>query len=298
MKKLFILLISLSLVVEIARSQEIQADVQINIEQVETEYRYYVATMENDLEEYINNNRFTDFEWEGPPIPVDLSVILAGGKDGKFSARLFVAGKRYIWGQEGGTSITLKFVDDKWAFYYARGASLSYNTNRFDDFVSIIDYYMLILIGFDMDTYGELEGELVYEKAKDIARIGASQNKPGFRNFYKPGEFTKMSLVNELTDLKLQDLRLLFLEFYADGLDLLVENKEKGMNSLYQTIKKIAEFKKDKLFGPSVILQAFFDSKSREIAAMFKDYHDQSVYDLLKFIDPSHTMIYDSKGEY
>lgn len=279
-----------------AQAQEIEANINVSLEQIDQENRIYVTSMKSDLERYINNQRFTNIEWEGSRIPVDISIYLTGGYQGRFSARMFIASKRYLYGQEGGASITLRLVDEKWSFDYAMGASHSYNPRRFDKFISLLDYYLLLIIGFDMDTYGELDGTPIYEMSKEICRLGASYGASGYSTYSQPGEFTRYSLISELTDLRYEPLRILFFEYYVDGLDMIAENREEALIRLREVIDDIADFKKNKMVGPSVLLQAFFDAKAGELAASFKDYPDKTIYKTLMYLDPGNTMIYEEFG--
>jgi hypothetical protein len=295
MKKIILSLAVLILFASISmKAQEIQADVSIDMQQIEEENRYNLRTMESDIESYINNQKFTEIDWQGNPIPVDISIVLTGGFNNRYAAQIFVASKRVIYGTDGGTSIALKLVDREWSFEYAQGAMLSYNPNRFNEFSSLIDYYMLLVIGFDMDTYSELEGSKVYEKAKQICMLGASQNAPGYDTFVEPGEFTRYSLVSELTDPRYEPLRILIFEYYFDGLDMMHEDRELAKETLAYIIQEMAEFKRDKLVTPSVIIQAFFESKAPELAEIFKGYkkHPQ-VFSNLAYLDPTNTQIYD-----
>lgn len=277
-----------------AFSQELEANVTVNMEQLAPENRVDAMTLESDLKSYINNQRFTDYEWDGPPIPVDISIVLSGGYQNQYSARLFIASKRYIYGQEGGTSVTMRLIDNQWSFEYSRGAIPSYNPTRFNEFSSLIDFYMLLVIGYDMDTYGQLDGTPVYEIAKNICQIGATRQAPGYSTFSNPGEFTRYALVSELTDLRFQPLRKLIFEYYVDGLDLMIEDEELAFENLRYIIADMADFKKNTLVGPSVMLQAFFDAKAEELANLFKDRPDNaSVYNNLIYLNPTNTQLYE-----
>ncbi|MFW5662348.1 MAG: DUF4835 family protein, partial [Bacteroidota bacterium] len=63
----------------IAEANEVEANVTVNMEQISQENRTNVMSLESDLEKYINSQTFTDLEWEGPPIPVEISIYLSGG---------------------------------------------------------------------------------------------------------------------------------------------------------------------------------------------------------------------------
>lgn len=293
MRKLILIPILFLIFSTIIYSQEIEATVTVNVEQLDADKRINVSTMKADLERYINTTKFTDIDWEGGRIPVDISIALSGGYNNRYNAKVFIASKRYIKGQEEGTSVEMKIADDKWSFEYARGAYFDYNTNRYNEFSSFVDFYMLLAIGFDLDTYATLGGTPAYNIARRLAGVAATANIPGFDTYIEPGEFTKYALISELTDLRYEDLRVLFFEYYVDGLDMMAENKEKGMENLRNTIADIARFKKEKMVGPSTLLQAFMNSKAFELGATFQGYKDQTVFKDLKYIDPSNTTIYE-----
>jgi hypothetical protein len=69
-------------------------------------------------------------------------------------------------------------------------------------------------------------------------------------------------------------------------------NKEKATEALAGIIADMASFKQNKLTGPSVLLQLFFDSKAQELASIFKGYQDKKVFNDLIYLDPSNTMLY------
>ena len=292
-KNLIVLIFSCFFISFQARSQELQPLVDVNMERLDFESRRYVSNLKYDLENYLSNQRFTENDWEGPRIPVEISIYFTGGNNkNQYTAQLIIVSKRNIRGVDGGTSIALKMLEKNWFFEYSSGAALSYNPTRFNDFTSLIDYYMLTIIGYDMDTYGELEGSPMYEKARQIVQLGSSLGKDGFEIRYAPGELTHYSLINEMTDPRFYDFRRLIFSYFVDGIDLMAENKEEAMKNLENVITQIAEFKQNKLTGPSVFMQVFFDAKAQEIAQIFKSYPNKEVLNNLIYLDPTNTMMY------
>jgi len=279
-------------------AQEIEAKISVNIEQIPEEYRYLISSLENDLTNYINNQKFTNIDWQGNRIPVDINIAVTGGSRNRFAAQIFIAAKRYISGQEGGQSVTLKLIDKTWTFEYNQGAMLSYNPTRYNEFSSLIDFYMLLIIGFDSDTYEELSGSRIYDNSKQIVTLASTYAVDGWETTYSPGKFTRYSLVSELSDLRYETLRKLIFSYYVDGLDMMAENKEKATDNLAYVIQEMADFKRNKLSGPSVLFTAFFDAKSFELAAIFKGYKKyKSVFTNLIYLDPSNTMVYQEAAE-
>ncbi len=272
--------------ISFAFAQEIECNVSVDLEQIAPENRVNVSTMENDVKNYINNQRFTDLNWEGKKIPVDINIYITGGSRNRYSAKLFIVSKRYIAGGEG-TSVTLKLIDNDWSFDYAQNATLSYNPSRFNEFSSMLDFYMLTIIGYDMDTYGELDGTACYEKAKQVCQLGASAGVSGYQAYSDPGKLTRYSIVSELTDFRYEDFRKLIFSYFVDGLDQMDTKRDEAIKQLAGVIYDMSEFKKNKMVGQSVLVQAFFDAKSMEICSIFKgikDYPD--IFGQLMYLDP------------
>lgn len=280
-----------------ANGQEIEATVSVNMEQIDPEKRINVSSMERDVQTYINNQRFTNIEWEGPKIPVDLTIYLSGGNKNIYTARLFVASRRHLLGEDGGSSVNFRIMDNKWVFDYAQGANLSFNQMRFDDFSSLIDYYMMIVIGLDLDTYGELDGAPAYDLAKQIVILGANKGVDGWSTYASMGEYTRHTLVTDLTDLRYHEFRKIMFSYYNDGLDLMHTDKANALANVANLIDDIANFKEKKMVGPSALFQAFFDAKSRELATLFEGYPDKGVFDKLIYLDPTNAMLYQESSK-
>src|SRR5688500_9416150 len=94
------------------KAQELQATVTVNMEALPIDQSDDITTIKQDLENYLNNQRYTDADWEGARIPVDITVYISGRSGNNYTARLFAVSKRTLEG--GGSSGLLKVFDDKW----------------------------------------------------------------------------------------------------------------------------------------------------------------------------------------
>jgi hypothetical protein len=282
-------------------SQEIKAFVTVNMDQLVFENRNYVSSLANDLMRYINNEKFTKKEWVGATIPVDITIVLSGGgQNSKYGARMLIMSKRMLdapQGTDGGQSVNMKLYDDKWAFNYSFGANLTYNPLRFDELTSLIDFYMLMIIGADLDSYKELDGSPVYEMAKSVFQLGASAQADGYQTYSEPGAFNRYNLISEMTDPKYEGLRRLIFSYYFDGLDKMAFNRDTALAALEGVIADMADFKHDKMSSSSILMQAFFDAKADEIASLFKGWPNKKVFQNLKYLDPGDSMKYDDASE-
>lgn len=281
-------------------SQEIKASVTVNTELIPFEERQYISTLKDDFERYINNQKFLETDWEGKPIPTDINIVVNSLGNRKFSAKMVIVSRRSLDSpnkDEPPQIPHLRIIETNWAFEYNFGSNLTFNPLRFDRVCSIIDFYMLLVIGFDLDSYGELGGSDAFEKAKSIVQLASSLNIEGFQTYSEPGAFTKYNLIRELTDPRFFELRKIFFSYFADGFDKLAFNREEGQKNIIYSLKMMANFKKNKIVESSVLLQLFFDTHYQTLATLFNGYSDKEIFDILMYLDPGHSMLYQDAKE-
>ncbi|MBK9247203.1 MAG: DUF4835 family protein [Ignavibacteria bacterium] len=276
-----------------AKAQELQANVLVNFDMLPVELRIDVQSMRDDVMRYLNSQRYTGKDWVGPKIPIDVSITLTGRTGNRYAAILTVMSRRLIDGPERGKSLLMRSLDKNWQFTYAPNASLTFQTLRFDEFSTLIDFYMVLAIGMDMDTYGELDGSPMFSLAKDLVRLGAAAGASGYQNVAEPGDPSRIAIATELTDLRYEEFRKLVFSYHVDGMDSLSVDRASGLRQVESVIAQMAEFKRKKVAGRSIILQAFFDSKYQELADLFRGSDRDDVFRNLMFLDPSNTTVYE-----
>ncbi len=281
-------------------SQEIEATVSLNIdERLASEQVQRVESLKYDLEEYINSQSFSGETWEGPKIPVNLMIQLSPVNPNNtspgnvYAANLFIVSKRSILGDNEATSVAMKFIDKKWMFEYSQSSAMSYDPRRFDVLTSLIDFYMLIIIGLDVDSYGELDGDVCFRKASEIFNIGANAMAEGWES-YSQNEYGRQTIIRDLTNPRLDNFRKLIFEYYIDGMDMLATDKNKALDNIAATISKMADFK-EKYIEPSNLMDSFMYTKSQEIAELLNGYtKNPKVFRDLMYLDASNTPLYES----
>ncbi len=289
----FFFLVSLCALCVTLRAQEIQATVVVDMQTLTLDQRQDLVNMARDVEGYINNNRYLDKDWDGEKIPVDITIYIRARNNNRVSARLAIVSKRLVNGQPGTGSGLLRIFDQEWSFDWSMTPTLVYQTLRYDDFASVVDFYMLMAIGLDMDTYEDVGGTAAYKIAQQIAQNGNARGVSQFSTMYQPGEFTRMSLVSEFMDIRYQGLRRLIYD-YHDAIDTYATDKAAGLTALEAVVHDIAEFKRNKLSNRSVMLQAFFEAKQNELAGLFRGNKNSPVWADLRYVDPGFTQQYEA----
>ena len=291
MRPLVILVFALLINVT-ARGQELEANVVVVMDAIPSDQRQELLSMAAAVKTYLNNERFTGVEWDGPRIPIDITIYVMSKTGDNVSARLGLVSKRLVNNHVGTGGALLRVLDQDWQFQWTFNPTLTHQPTRYDAFASVLDFYMLTAIGLDMDTYEDLGGSSAFGAAQQIAQLGNAQGVKSFRMFSQPGEFTRMALINELMDLRYQGLRRLFFD-YHDAIDLYARDAAKGRVEIAAVIKDMANFKRTKLSNRSVLLQAFFDAKNVEVADLFRGQREAEIWSDLRFLDGGNAAVYE-----
>lgn len=273
-------------------AQELDANVIVNMDALQIDQRQDVQTMANDVRTYLINQRFTGMDWDGPRIPIDVTIYLNGRNGNTYSGRLAIVSRRPKNGDTLNTSPLLRVFDQEWSFVWTFNPTLSFQTMRYDPFTSYIDFYVLLAIGLDMDTYEDQGGNAVYERAKQIAGLGNAAGISSFSTNFQPGELTKMAMITEFTDPRMVGLRRLIYDYHV-ATDEYTIDPLKGRAEVAAVLKDIADYKQSSISNRSVMLQLFFDAKAGEIADIFRGQKDSPVWNDLRFLDPGNTQMYE-----
>lgn len=276
------------------QSQEIHALVSVNYEQIPIDQRQEIGSMKQDVETYINSVSYTGKQWDGDKIPVDITIYLMSRSGNSYTAKLFIVSKRILDAPGKPTSVTFRFLDDQWDFEYGRNAYFTFQPNKFDAFSSLLDYYMCLSIGMDMDTYAELSGIGMYEKARQIVSLGYASGATGYKQAVETADYTRQSMINEITDIRMEPFRRLIYSYF-DGMENYAKDKSKGLELVDGVLSSMVKFKYD-LGRNSTLFQVFFDAKYQELCDMFKGGSTES-FKKMKYLDPGHTSAYEKAQE-
>jgi hypothetical protein len=291
-RRVLVIVFALVAVVTV-RAQEFKATVTIIWDAIPVDQRVDMRDMKSDIERYINSQQYSGADWEGEKIPVSVTIYLMSRNDQRVTARIALISQRLVNNEPGRGSNLLRVFDQDWAFNWQQNPVLAFNTFRYDELSSVIDFYLLIALGLDLDTYEDLGGTPAYANAQRIAQLGSSQNISGFRTYYQPGEYTRHALITELMDLRYTGMRQLIYD-YQEAVDLYARDPEEGRKNLRLIIADLANYKKEKITNRSVLMQAFFDAKAGEVSDVFKGLSTDPVWRDLKYLDAGNTQLYDA----
>jgi hypothetical protein len=270
-------------------AQTVDATVQVNYEAVASTNKERLRNFENDVRDYISN-----YNW-GPgsadeKIKCTLNIFIQSvtGED-QYSAQIFVGSQRPLYKSAQNTAV-VRIFDESWEFNYVRGIPLNHNPYTFNSLTSLLDFYMYLIVGYDYDTYDDLSGTPLFQKASDIASLGRSSGQKGWQQ--STTGYSRAQLINELLSPTYAPVREASWLYHFAGLDSLALDKEAAYRNIIAAMEKIKGVKQ-KADPRNLVIKAFFEAKAKELADVFIGYPDPKVYDLLVTVDPAHQSAYE-----
>lgn len=276
-------------------AQELEATVIVNTEQLSNDAKDRLDNFKYQMQDYLNNNKFTKKPWEGERIKCTFTIFFTDASDDvTYSAQMVVSSQRPVENSPM-NSLMLSIMDNAWAFRYEKGQAMYFGQTDFDPLTSMLDYYAYIIIGLDSDSYYDLGGTTYFQKALDITvRGGSSKFAKGWQLESNP--FNRRALVDNLLNAKYQQFRQDYFDYHYNGLDLFnsskPEERKLALDNIVKLVKNLEKMR-DQIDWRSVLLKVFFDAKAGEIADRLKRFADKSIYTTLKRIDAPHTAKYD-----
>ena len=270
-------------------AQQMDCTVQVNYDAVPTANKDLLQNFERDIRDYIDN-----YTWGAENLPnkirCTLNIFFKGATgDNKYTAQMFIGSQRPVFGSDKNRAV-LRLFDETWEFTYINTQPLSHNLFQFDGLASCIDFYILLILGHDFDTFEPMGGTPYFRTAADIANLARSSGAKGWD--VKAGSYSRLQLINEILSAKYEPVRRAMFTYHFVGLDSLSLNTRRSTGAILQALETIAKVRK-RADPRNLYIKAFFDAKYMEIAEIFQTSPDRNVYDRLGVIDPAHRSTYD-----
>jgi hypothetical protein len=272
-------------------AQELNCKVEVNFQNLPVNNRELLTDFAGVIENYVNTTRFTNTDW-GQKIDCTFSIFFtSAGSDVDYSAQIVVVSQRPIYRSTNNSSI-LTINDGQWQFKYQKGQALYSNQTTFDPLTSFLDYYALIIIGMDMDTFEPLGGTVHFKRAQDIVNLGAnSAANLGWQS--SSSTYSRWGLVNDILSATYSYFRTSIFDYHY-GIDIFSQNKQLGQQKIVGLIDVLWIMYEKIGSINSVYVRTFFDAKHGEIIDYLKSYPDPEIFSKLKKIDPPHTSKYEA----
>ncbi|MCQ2346478.1 MAG: DUF4835 family protein [Paludibacteraceae bacterium] len=298
MRKTFIYILLLCLMPVMVFSQEINCTVTINSDQVEGSNKSAFETLKQQIEEYINNNRWTNMTFaEQEKIECSMMIIVKAVNDNMYTCEMQLQSRRPVWGTTYSTPL-LNFKDNNFNFTYQEFERIEYQQNTFtNNLTAMLAYYVYLIIGYDMDSYARLGGTPFFQQCEDIVTAAQSASLEsselsGWKAF--DSNRNRYALTNNLMDEAFKPYREYCYEYHRLGLDEMTNNVSNARARIAAGISVLRDANRAR--PATYVINTFLDAKADELVNIFQkgtDEEKKNVYEVLMDIDPTRQNTYD-----
>lgn len=289
MRRFFLLIMATMLCSLHGWSQELDAKVTINHNQIQGTDVSVFDNLQETLERFINEKQWTSLQYQVTErIKCNFSITVTKYADNVFTCRAIIQATRPVYNSAYTTTI-YNNTDNDFVFEFAEFDQIQFNEENVDSqLTALIAYYAYLIIGIDLDTFGSMAGEDVLQRCMNLCNNAQNLNYPGWKAF--DSDKNRYAIINDYLDGAMQPFRQLQYEYYRNGLDEMASNVERGRTNISTAIQE--QLKKAHEDKPlSMLPQIWTDFKKDELANIYKGKgtakEKEAVYDILFGINAS-----------
>ena len=286
---LFLLVLAMSAAT--MHSQELQATVRINHQQVQGTDASVFENLQQTLEQFINEHQWTALQFqENERITCNFNITVTkyDQANNRFTCNALIQANRPVFNASY-TSTLYNNTDKNFIFDFAQFDQLNFNEEVIDNqLVALVVYYCYLIIGLDLDSFAPLGGTDVLQRCMYLVNNAQSLDYPGWKSF--EDSRNRFAIINDYLDEGMKPFRQFQYDYYRQGLDEMAANAERGRTNITTAIEN--DLKKAHEQKPlSLLPQIWTDYKRDELANIYKGKGTQkekeSVYDILFGINAS-----------
>lgn len=290
LSKTFSLLFGVLLLCPLVMSgQELQFNVSINAELVQTTERAIFQEMENAFQDFLNDTEWTnDVFRNNERIKGNLFLTITDQPQvGRFTANAQIQVIRPVYGTNY-ESVLLNFADRDWGFNYTQSQPLRFNETVYtDNLTAMLAFYAYIALGLDYDSFSPLGGSPHYERAQNIVNTAQNSGATGWGQFQN--RRNRYWLIENLyINKQFEPLRQAIYDYHRQVMDKFTEDPAAAREKVLEILKSLQSI--NRVLPNSIGIISFLDAKNDEIVNMFKEGEmtvRRNVYNELLRLDPS-----------
>ncbi|MDA9026153.1 DUF4835 family protein [Flavobacteriaceae bacterium] len=282
---LAVLLISFSI-----GSQELNCKLVVNAQQTGNENVQVFKTLEKQLNEFVNNTRWTSKNFKiQERIECSMVINVQNYQSDAFQASIQIQSARPIYNAFYASSL-YNFNDKDFNFNYLEYQNLNFNTTQFEsNLVSVIAFHVYMILGMDADSFELNGGDIYYKQARDIVSYSQQSN---FKGWEPPtgGAQTRSALISNVLSPTFKEFHSVLFNYHFNGLDVMVKDVKAAKTALVNSLMELDRLNKRR--PNSFLLRVFFDAKADEISDIFSDGPNVNIADLasmLSKVAPMHS---------
>ncbi len=286
-----LLIIILNSQFQILNSQELQATVNINHQQIQGTDVSVFENLKQTIEQFINDKQWTSLQFQKNERIVcsfNITVTKYDKNNNVFTCTALIQASRPIYNAAYSTTI-YNNKDANFDFEFAQFDQLNFNEEEIDNqLTALLGYYAYLIIGLDLETFSPMGGEDILQRCMNLVNNAQSLQFVGWKAF--EDSRNRFAIINDYLDGALAPFRQLQYDYYRLGLDEMANNADRGRTNITTALEE--NLKKAHENRPlSLLPQIWLDYKKDEIANIYKGKGTQkekeSVYDIVFNINAS-----------
>lgn len=274
-----LLVIVFLLLSQLISAQELNCDVVVNAQQTGNENVQVFKTLEKQLNEFVNNTRWTNKSFSpNERINCSMNIIVTDYNSDVFQATIQVSASRPIFNSAYSSPI-YNFNDKDFTFRYLEYQNMIYSPTQFEsNLISVIAFHVYMILGMDADTFENKGGEEYFNQARTIVGYSQQNNASGWEP-PKGGDQTRSALIDNVLSTTFKEFRSVMYKYHREGLDSMHTDVKKGKESIAEALNTLDAMNSRR--PNSFILRVFFDAKADEIQEIFSDGPSVKITNLL-----------------
>ncbi|PHQ62268.1 MAG: DUF4835 domain-containing protein [Maribacter sp.] len=246
-------------------AQELNCVVTINSDQVSQTNQQIFKTLERSLNDFVNKNKWTNRVYrENERVNAQMFITITEYSSNRFKGTLQIQSSRPVFNTSYETPI-FNYKDNQVSFEYIEFQPLIFNENVYgSNLVSIVSYYVYIILGLDADTFTLEGGNDFLRTAQKIVTQAQGSNSVGWN---QSSDRSRFELIDNLLSNTYREYRVAMYNYHRKGLDILGDNNSTGKQVIAGTMNLFKTMMKRR--PNAFLVQTFFDAKSDEIRNIF-----------------------------
>jgi hypothetical protein len=266
-KAIFLLLITFFSLV--SNAQELTCAVTVNSDQLSQGEQQVFKTLERSLNDFINKTKWTNRVYkENERVNAQMFITITSFESNNFSGNIQIQSSRPVYNTSYSSPV-FNYKDNAFNFQYIEFQPLIFNENQFEsNLVSVMAYYVYIMLGLDADTFSLEGGTDFYRKAQNIVTQAQGSNSAGWSQSSDSNR-SRFELVDNLLSNTYREYRIAMYNYHRKGLDILPDNNSTGKQVIAGTMNLFQTMINRR--PNAFLISIFFDAKSEEIKNIFSD---------------------------
>jgi hypothetical protein len=262
--------------------QAVRVTLNVNSDLVDQTNINPFKTLKKAAQDFLNNTKWTSSrEMNAAEIDIEMLLTISSFNNNSFAASLQVQSGRLVYNTNYNSPL-VNFFDESFGFTYQEFQPFYYDVNRYNNnLISVLSYYINLVIGMEMDSFSPLGGTAYFERARTIANAAQASNAQGWQA--NQGQNGRYDIIDALLSTAFNDFRNLVYSYHRKGLDTMTDTPKEAKETIAAQLITLENLMRRQ--PNAYLIQAFFDAKAEEISQLFSDGPEVETKALLRFLN-------------